>query len=52
MSWWGGNVPAGGIIAILQSLGAKGLASFASTYAGQALLACGCLEQIEVEVCS
>ena len=48
MSWWGGNVPAGGIIAFLQSLGAKELASFASTYAGQALLVCGCMEKIEV----
>ena len=52
MSWWGGSVPAGGIIAFLQSLGAKGLASFASTYAGKALLAAGCLELKEVEVCS
>ena len=52
MSWWAGSVPAGGIVAILQSIGAKGLASFASTYAGQALLAAGCLEQLEVEVCS
>ena len=52
MSWWGGNVPATGIIAFLQSIGAQGLTVFASTYPGQALLAAGCLEQMEVEVCS
>ena len=48
MSWWEGS----SIIAILQSLGAKGLASFAMTKPGQALLAAGCLELKEVEVCS
>ena len=37
MPWWGGGVPAGGI---------------AGTYAGKALLAAGCLELVEVEVCS
>ena len=52
MSLWGGSVPAGGIVAILQSLGAQGLASFATTKAGAALLAAGCLELKEVEVCS
>ena len=46
MSWWGGSVPAGGIVAILQSIGAKGLAAFAGTYAGQALLVAGCLEKV------
>ena len=52
MLWWGGGVPAGGIVAILESLNANRLASFASTYAGKALLAAGCLELKEVEVCS
>ena len=50
--WWGGNVPAGGIVAILQSLGAAGLAAFASTKAGTALLAAGCLVREEIIVCS
>ena len=50
--WWGGNVPAGGIVAILQSLGAAGLATFASTKAGTALLAAGCLVREEIIVCS
>ena len=52
MSWWGGSVPAGGIVAILQSLGAKGLASFAMTTVGQALLAAGCLIREEIDECS
>ena len=39
-------------MAILQSLGATGLATFASTYAGQALLACRCLVREEIIVCS
>ena len=41
MPWWGGGVPAGGIVN-----------AFAGTYAGKALLAAGCLELLEVEVCS
>ena len=52
MSWWGGSVPAGGIVAYLQSIGATGLTAFAGTYAGKALVAAGCLEHLEVEVCS
>ena len=52
MPWWGGGVPAGGIVAILQSIGAAGLASFAKTYPEQALVVAGCLELLEVEVCS
>ena len=52
MSWWGGSVPAGGIVAILQSIGATGLAAFARTDAGKALVVAGCLELLEVEVCS
>ena len=52
MSWWGGSVPAGGIVTILQSLGAKGLATFATTTAGLALLEAGCLVREEIIVCS
>ena len=47
MSWSaianGGGVPAGGLIAYLQSLGAGGLTAFATTATGKALLAIGCL---------
>ena len=50
MSWSavanGGGVPAGGLVAYLQSLGAAGLTSFATTAAGQALVAAGCLTVI------
>ena len=45
MSWWGGSVPAGGIVAYLQSIGAQGLTAFAKTDAGWGLLEAGCIEQ-------
>jgi hypothetical protein len=47
MSWTaifsGGGVSSWSLVAFLQSLGASGLASFAMTPAGQALIAAGCL---------
>jgi hypothetical protein len=47
MSWSaianGGGVPAGGLVAYLQSLGTMGLAGFAKTQAGLALIAVGCI---------
>ena len=46
MAWWGGGVPAGGIVAYLQSIGATGLAAFATTDAGQDLVVAGCLEKV------
>ena len=44
MPWWGGAVPAGGIVAILQPL--------AMAIAGLALLEAGCLVREEIIVCS
>ena len=51
MSWYGGSVPASGLVAYLQSLGAAGLTSFATTATGQALVVLGCLSQIEEDEC-
>ena len=50
MSWSaianGGGVPAGGLVAYLQSLGAGGVKSFAASRVGQALIDSGCLTLI------
>ena len=41
--WNGGGVPPDGLVAFLQSLGAKDLTVFAQTYVGKILITAGCL---------
>ena len=47
MSWtatfYGGGVPAGSLVAYLQSLGAAGLTAYAKTAAGVILVSVGCI---------
>ena len=44
--WNGGGVPAGGLVAFLQSLGTNGLTAFATSSFGQALIMAGCLIEL------